>query len=125
MAAIVRIVICWSDISGYMAACWRALAQTPGIELFVVAYQIGAGEQNIAFNDPIMHGLKYQLLSREDAKDRERVATIRSRLRRVALVREDADEERADIRVVVDDQYVMPIHRVRRLGCHKMPGLPG
>jgi aryl-alcohol dehydrogenase-like predicted oxidoreductase len=31
----VKIVFCWSAISGYMAACWRALAARPGIEVHV------------------------------------------------------------------------------------------
>ena len=33
-----RIVICWSHVSGYMAACWRALAATPGVDLFVLGF---------------------------------------------------------------------------------------
>lgn len=33
-----RIAICWSNISGYMSACWRSLAQAPGVELKVWAY---------------------------------------------------------------------------------------
>lgn len=69
-----RIVFCWSDISGYMAACWRALAACRDVEVSVLAFQIGAGEKNIAFDDQILRGLKYQLLSREDARERERVA---------------------------------------------------
>lgn len=32
-AARLKIVICWTEISGYMNACWKALARRPGIDL--------------------------------------------------------------------------------------------
>ncbi|MDP2318331.1 MAG: glycosyltransferase family 4 protein [Acidobacteriota bacterium] len=32
----IRVVFCWTDVSGYMAACWRALAQRPGIDLHIL-----------------------------------------------------------------------------------------
>jgi glycosyltransferase involved in cell wall biosynthesis len=32
----IRVVFCWNDVSGYMAACWRALAKCPGVEVHVV-----------------------------------------------------------------------------------------
>ena len=31
-----RVVFCWAEVSGYAAACWRALAERPGVELHVV-----------------------------------------------------------------------------------------
>ena len=31
-----RVVFCWAEVSGYAAACWRALARRPGIDLHVV-----------------------------------------------------------------------------------------
>jgi glycosyltransferase involved in cell wall biosynthesis len=31
-----RVVFCWAEVSGYAAACWRSLAQRPGVELHVV-----------------------------------------------------------------------------------------
>ena len=32
----IRVVFCWTDVSGYMAACWRALAKRPGLEVHVL-----------------------------------------------------------------------------------------
>jgi glycosyltransferase involved in cell wall biosynthesis len=31
-----RVVFCWSETSGYMAACWRALAARPNIDVHVI-----------------------------------------------------------------------------------------
>lgn len=31
-----RVVFCWAEVSGYVAACWRALRRRPGIDLHVV-----------------------------------------------------------------------------------------
>ena len=30
-----RVAFCWTQVSGYMASCWRALAAQPGIDLWV------------------------------------------------------------------------------------------
>lgn len=30
-----RVAFCWTNVSGYMASCWRALAARPGIDLWV------------------------------------------------------------------------------------------
>src|SRR5438046_5291136 len=76
MASIVRIVICWSDISGYMAACWRALAGETDVELFVLANQVGAGEPDIAFGEHLMRGLRFRMLGREQMSDRALVGQI-------------------------------------------------
>jgi glycosyltransferase involved in cell wall biosynthesis len=32
----VKVVFCWADASGYMAACWRALAARPGVDLHII-----------------------------------------------------------------------------------------
>jgi len=32
----IRVVFCWNDVSGYMAACWRALAARPGLDVHVL-----------------------------------------------------------------------------------------
>ena len=36
MTTPLRVVFCWAEVSGYAAACWRALARRPGIDLHVV-----------------------------------------------------------------------------------------
>ena len=63
-----NVVICWSHISGYMAACWRALAETAGVRLFVVAFE---PESSAPFDRSLMAGLPHRLLTpteRQDAK---------------------------------------------------------
>lgn len=32
-----KILLCWQGISGYLSACWKALAATPGIELSILS----------------------------------------------------------------------------------------
>ncbi len=32
----VRVVFCWAEASGYMAACWRALAARPGVDVHII-----------------------------------------------------------------------------------------
>jgi len=59
MPDMTKVVFCWSDISGYMAACWRALHQLPEVEVFVIAFQTGPES---AFADQIMHGIPCTLL---------------------------------------------------------------
>lgn len=67
MRGSMKVVVCWQDISGYMAACWRALAAKPGVELFIIARRPGEGvhakESN--FGAELLAGLKYKLI--EDA----------------------------------------------------------
>ncbi len=48
-----RIVICWTSISGYMAACWSALHARPEVDLHVV---VGAPETTtqVAFDASLM-----------------------------------------------------------------------
>jgi hypothetical protein len=48
-----KVVVCWSHVSGYMAACWRALAATPDCEVFVVAF---GPEGDAPFDPAVMRG---------------------------------------------------------------------
>jgi glycosyltransferase involved in cell wall biosynthesis len=59
-----------------MAACWRALQALSGIELSIIAYQVGAGEEHIAFGQQVMKGLNFKLLNRSDAHDPTIVAAL-------------------------------------------------
>ena len=40
-----KVLFCWTDISGYMAACWRALASREGVDLHVLAYDSSAATE--------------------------------------------------------------------------------
>ena len=61
-----KIVFCWSMISGYMAACWRELAARPGIDLHVIAHQSGG---NTAFQSNLLEGISHRLLSPAEEHD--------------------------------------------------------
>jgi glycosyltransferase involved in cell wall biosynthesis len=63
-----RITICWTDISGYMGACWRALAASPGVELFVIAFKSNA---IAAFDQSVMQGAPSRLLDPQERQDQE------------------------------------------------------
>ncbi|MEA5583330.1 glycosyltransferase family 4 protein [Nodularia harveyana UHCC-0300] len=58
-----KVVFCWSDISGYMTACWRALQAIPEIELFIIAFQ---ARTQTAFADELMQGIPHCLLDLEE-----------------------------------------------------------
>lgn len=59
----IRVMICWSQISGYMAACWRELANQTGIDLAILAFRSGQPGTNAAFTDDVTAGLPIELLS--------------------------------------------------------------
>jgi glycosyltransferase involved in cell wall biosynthesis len=61
-----KVVFCWSDISGYMAACWRALHNSGEIDLFVIAFQ---ALTETAFGDRLMQDIPCQLLDLKDRQD--------------------------------------------------------
>lgn len=57
-----KVLIFWSHVSGYMGACWRALAAHPGVDLFVVARRSGGQKANTAFRETVMQGVPCELL---------------------------------------------------------------
>lgn len=57
-----KIVFCWSMVSGYMAACWRELAARPGIRLHVLAQRSNGAS---AFSDQLLADLSHQYLDLE------------------------------------------------------------
>jgi len=66
-----RLLLCWANISGYMAACWRALAATPGVELKIIAFEAGAK----TFSNDLIRGIDCRVLTSADKND---AALIRS-----------------------------------------------
>lgn len=65
-AKIMKVVFCWSVISGYMAACWRELAARPGINLHVLAQPSG---DNTAFQSDLLQGVSHRLLNPAEQSD--------------------------------------------------------
>lgn len=66
-----KIVFCWPDISGYMAACWKTLHQRAGIEVCVIAFEPRA---ETGFSNQLMQGIPNILL---DAQDRHNFALVK------------------------------------------------
>lgn len=64
-----RIVICWPLISGYMAACWRALSAEPEVMLQVLAWRPDTGRDHIGFESGLTAGLNVDLLNPEARSD--------------------------------------------------------
>lgn len=71
-----RVVICWAGHSGYLAACWRALADRSsanGIDLRFVVFPT-VGTANAPFRGDLLAGLPADLLEERYVDDAARVA---------------------------------------------------
>lgn len=64
----IRVAFCWTNISGYMAACWRAMAARGEVDLRVMAYRVGS-DSNSEFSDAIMEGIPCRLLDQRERLD--------------------------------------------------------
>jgi glycosyltransferase involved in cell wall biosynthesis len=65
MSRTLRVTFCWAEVSGYMAACWRALAQQPGIDLHVLHVESLSGQPSPFDVEPLMEGLSHQPFKRD------------------------------------------------------------
>src|SRR5689334_2985955 len=70
-----RVVICWGGISGYLAACWRALAACEGIDLHLVLFP-SVMATDAPFDRKILSGLPADVLGPEYLDDARHVARI-------------------------------------------------
>lgn len=76
-----RVVFCWSELPGYMAACWQALARRPGIDLHILhPEQLFDTIKNPFDLEPLLAGLSHQMF-RTDRPGVERwlVETVAAR----------------------------------------------
>ncbi|MBC8108799.1 MAG: glycosyltransferase family 4 protein [Anaerolineae bacterium] len=69
-----NVVICWSHLSGYMTACWRALANTDSVDLSVFAWHDDAGKTHANFNTDLAAGIDCRLLDERERNDVEFLA---------------------------------------------------
>lgn len=61
-ASPLKVVFCWSEVPGYMAACWHALAHRPGIDLHILHPQQLFDTIENPFNlDPLLAGLSHEM----------------------------------------------------------------
>jgi glycosyltransferase involved in cell wall biosynthesis len=67
-----RLVICWADISGYMAACWRALAAMGDVELKVIAFRPPPN----TFSNDLVAGLNCRLLTPQEKFDAALISSL-------------------------------------------------
>jgi glycosyltransferase involved in cell wall biosynthesis len=58
-----KIVLCWTNFSGYVAACWRELAAQSGLELAVICYQPETTGQT-AFDNRLLASIPHTLVSK-------------------------------------------------------------
>lgn len=62
-----RIVFCWAEVTGYMAACWQELARRPGIDLHILhTEQLTAQEPPFRLG-PLLNGLSHQPFAKDIA----------------------------------------------------------
>ncbi|HWB54830.1 MAG TPA: glycosyltransferase, partial [Tepidisphaeraceae bacterium] len=59
-----KILLCWQGISGYLAACWKALAAMPGVELSILSTP---SYRN--FNKSVLAGLNCHVMTPEENDD--------------------------------------------------------
>ena len=69
----IKFVFCWTDINGYMAACWRALQQMPDIELYVIAFQ---ARTESSFSTQLMDGIPCRLLDIEERQNEKLIKDL-------------------------------------------------
>ena len=67
-----RMVLCWSDISGYITSCWRALNQIPDIDLQIIAFAPAAE----SFDRKLIEDLPCHLMPPEKRGDYDYVAGL-------------------------------------------------
>jgi glycosyltransferase involved in cell wall biosynthesis len=70
-----KIAFCWSNPSGYMAACWRTLAERADCDVFVLAFEPEA-DTNTNFDARVMDGIRHRLLSVRERQDYRVVSDI-------------------------------------------------
>lgn len=58
-----KVVFFWSNISGYMAACWRALIATGEVDLYVYARASGGSAEHAHFSRQVMDGIPHALIN--------------------------------------------------------------
>ncbi len=68
-----KILFCWSDISGYMATCWRELQKISSLDSFVLAFQ---AKTQTAFQDQLMAGIPHRLLNLEERNNLPLIESI-------------------------------------------------
>jgi glycosyltransferase involved in cell wall biosynthesis len=72
----VRVFICWTNVSGYLAACWRALSLRAGVNLKIGAFAWPPGTGSAPFSRELVADIPVQLIDRSHVNDVDHVAAI-------------------------------------------------
>ena len=59
------VVFCWAEVTGYMAACWQALAKRPGIDVHVLHTRQLFQRKNPFELGPLLSGISNQEFSKD------------------------------------------------------------
>lgn len=69
----IKVVFCWSDISGYMATCWRSIRDCLDIDVYVIAFQ---ALTDTAFTDELMGDIPCYLLNLEERNNAQLIREL-------------------------------------------------
>lgn len=64
-----KVVFCWSEISGYMSACFRELSQSHAVDAFFIAFSSGTAGSGGQFSNALVDGFPCHLLDEKDRND--------------------------------------------------------
>lgn len=79
-----KVVFCWTGISGYLSASWRALTRRPEVDVHVVTF---GGLASTDFDQALMEGIPSRLLDEQERED-------------AALIEEEVAEQSPDVVVI-------------------------
>lgn len=105
----IRVVFCWSAISGYMASCWKALAKRADIDVHVIAH----GDDRGTFSGDLLDGVSHTLMSPAEWND-------------ARLITRRLVERRPDVVAITGwwlPAYRAQVHARDLLGCRFIMGV--
>lgn len=83
-----QVTFLWAEVSGYMAACWRALTQRAGLDIHVLHPQRLFGRPNLFHQDPLLlDGISNEMFDSE-ARDVDQavIKTVAARRPQIVVV---------------------------------------
>ena len=70
-----KILFVWTGVTSYMADCWRALQQLPGVELKIIVEQVASGSDFDA--STVLHDLDYSLVQLSNLSNLSNLQTFK------------------------------------------------
>lgn len=97
-----KIAVLWPLVSGYMAACWRNLAELDGIELTVLAWRPVSDREYVWFDQELFHGIKLIWIEQDERNSFDVISSY--------VLEIDPD-------VIVVSGWFVPVYRKIALRC--------